>query len=75
MSKKEYIELKKKIAKEERAKLFKAIILIILVIVLINCLSASNANAMQDDILKNELKTENGLWTKEAWMKYQAIQK
>lgn len=75
MSKKEYIELKKKIAKEERAKLFKAIILIILVIVLINCLSASNASVMDDDILKNELKTENGLWTKEAWMKYQEIQK
>ena len=75
MSKKEYIELKKKIAKEERAKLFKAIILIILVIVLINCLSASNASVMDDDILKNELKTENGLGTKEAWMKYQEIQK
>lgn len=76
MSKKEYIELKRKIAKEERAKLFKTIILIILAVVLINCLSESNASVMEDDILKSNLTADTGIWTKDSWLQYnQEIQK
>lgn len=76
MSRKEYIKLKKKIVREERIRIFKTIILIILAVVLINCLSESNASAMEDDILKSNLTADTGIWTKDSWLQYnQEIQK
>lgn len=76
MSRKEYIKLKKKIVREERIRIFKTIILIILAVVLINCLSESNASVMEDDILKSNLTADTGIWTKDSWLQYnQEIQK
>lgn len=70
MSKKEYMRLKRRIAHEERVKILKAIVLIILAIVSINFLSECNASVMNDDMLKSELTAETGMWTKDTWLKY-----
>ena len=70
MSKQEYMRLKRRIAHEERVKILKTIVLIILAIVSINFLSECNASVMNDDMLKSELTAETGMWTKDTWLEY-----
>ena len=75
MSRQEYARLKRRIAHQERIKILKTIVFIVLATLLINFLSECNASVMTDDMLKSELTAETGMWTKDTWLKYNQMTK